>query len=233
MPVSKQELFDSGRDGALTEDTAAPRTSAGGEGSEAADLGDLSSTPAKKRKARIVHKIPGRIRMRIPRAKTNPEVLETYKEIFSAIPGITKVKAKPESGSIIIHYDPKQEAEFEKQLPIASARHQLSIAALKPGDEIDALATKIKAQAEFLAERSELAATTVDFFRNLNDQLKVATGHTIDLKILLAGGLAVYTFWEMGPNAATPIWATLTLFSLNHLAELQSGSPAAAPSRAG
>jgi hypothetical protein len=137
------------------------------------------------------------------------------------------VKAKPESGSIIIHYDPKREVEFEKQL-VACTQQHLSLAALKPGDEIDALATKIEAEAKFLAERSELAKTTVDFFRNLDGQLKVVTGNTIHLKIVLAGGLAVYTFWEIGPDAATPMWVTLALFSMNHFAELQSGWSTAA-----
>jgi hypothetical protein len=214
------------------QDVAAAETSASAD--DAAGRSEVSTIPVKKRKARIVHKIPGRIRMRIPHAKSNPEILQAYKEIFSRIPGITKVKAKPESGSIIIRYDPKREAEFEKQLPIASARYNLSIAALKPGDEIDALASKIKAEAEFLAERSELAKNTVDFFSNLDSQLRAVTGNTIDLKIVLAGGLAAYTFWELGPDAATPMWATLALFSLNHLTELQSApATAAVPVRSG
>jgi hypothetical protein len=220
---------DSEMDSARPADVAAAGTSASGEGSaEATDQGDPSTVPVKKHKARIAHKIPGRIRMRIPHAKTNPEILQNYQEIFSAIPGITLVKAKPASGSIIIHYDPKREAEFEKHLSVASAQHHLSIAALKPGDEIDALATKIETEAEFLAQRSEIAKATVDFFRNLDGQLKVVTGNTIDLKIVLAGGLAVYTFWEVGPDAATPMWVTLALFSMNHFAELQSGSSTAA-----
>src|ERR1700730_15459751 len=33
--------------------------------------------------------------------------------------------------------------------------------------------------------------TTVNLFRKLDNQLKVTTGNTVDLKIVLAGGLAV------------------------------------------
>ena len=189
---------------------------------------DRSTVPVKRHKARIEHKVPGRIRMRIPSGKTNPAILEIYKEAFSSIPGITKVKSKPASGNIIIHYDPKRQVEFEKQLPVSLALHHLSLAAPLPGDEINVLANKIKAEAEFFAERSELAKTTVDLFRNLDLQLKLTTGNTIDLKILLAGGLAAYTFWEIGAEAATPMWVTLALFSLNHFAELHSGLPAMA-----
>jgi len=116
--------------------------------------------------------------MRIPSGKTNPAILEIYKEAFSSIPGITKVKSKPASGNIIIHYDPKREVEFEKQLPVSLALHHLSLAAPLPGDEINLLANKIEAEAEFFAERSELAKTTVDLFRNLDHQLKLTTGNT-------------------------------------------------------
>ena len=58
--------------------------------------------------------------------------------------------------------------------------------------------------------------------------MKLTTGNAIDLKVLLAGGLAAYTFWEIGAEAATPMWVTLALFSLNHFAELHSGLPAMA-----
>jgi Heavy metal associated domain 2 len=190
---------------------------------------DRSTVAVKKHKARIEHKVPGRIRMRIPSGKTNPAILEIYKEAFSHIPGITKVKSKPATGSIIIHYDPKREVEFEKQLPVYCAQHHLSLAAAPlPGDEINLIANKIKAEADFLSQRSELAKTTVDLCRNLDNQLKLTTGNTIDLKIVLAGGLAAYTFWEIGADAATPMWVTLALFSLNHFAEVHSGQPAMA-----
>ena len=45
---------------------------------------DRSTVPVKRHKARIEHKVPGRIRMRIPSGKTNPAILEIYKEAFSS-----------------------------------------------------------------------------------------------------------------------------------------------------
>lgn len=199
---------------------------------------DCPAGPVKKHKARIEHKVAGRIRMRIPSGKTNPAILEIYKEAFAHIPGITKVNTKPETGNIIIHYDPKFEKEIEKRLPNYMERHpvhHLSLAAVPlPDDEINQLANKIKTEAEFLAERSEFAKTTVDLFRKLDYQLKLSTGNTIDLKIVLAGGLAVYTFWEIGADAATPMWVTLGLFTMHHFAELHNGQPTTtAPIRTG
>jgi hypothetical protein len=183
----------------------------------------------KKRKARIEHKIPGRIRMKVPHAKRNPEILEVYRVAFSAIPGIIKVNPKPETGSIVIHYDPKLEAEFEHRFHTCCAHHQVAVDIDLPGDEISKIARKIENEAQFLAERSELAKTTVQLCKNLNRELKTATGNTVDLQIVLAGGLAAFTFLEIGASAATPMWVTLALFSLNHFAELQDSPGSVRP----
>jgi hypothetical protein len=192
---------------------------------QAPGLSDQTIVHVKKHKARIEHKVPGRIRMRVPFAKTNPAILELYKEAFSHIPGITTVTTKPATGNIIIQYDTKHEADFHEHLSFYGIQHGAPL----PGDEINLMADQIAAEADFLAQRSEFAKTTVDFFSNFDKQLKLATGNAIDLKIVLAGGLAAYTFWEIGATAATPMWVTLALFSLNHFAELQSGQPGMAP----
>jgi len=197
----------------------------------AAPGADAPALPKKKHKATVEHKIPGRIRMRIPHAKSDPAILKTYQGIFSAIPGVMTVEAKSASGSIIIYYDPAREAEFQKHLHVHSAGHNLAVE--RPGDEIGTIANKIQAEAEFLAQRSELAKTTVEFCKNLDRELKMITGNTIDLKIVLAAGLAAYTFWEIGAETATPMWVTLGLFSLNHFAELHAlPGPAPIPARA-
>jgi len=169
--------------------------------------------------------------MKIPSAKSNPELLETYRVAFSTIPGIAKVEPRPETGSIVIHYDPRQEATFHDHLHHCCARQDTAVTTTKPPQtEVDQLASKIENEAEFLAQRSALAKVTVDFFKGFDRELKTVTDNTIDLKIVLAGGLAAFTFLEIGATAATPMWVTLALFSLNHFAEMQGGAhPAAAP----
>lgn len=183
----------------------------------------------RKHKLKIVHKVPGRIRLKVPHGKSQPELLTLYQGIFSKVPGISSVKTKPESGSVIIHYDVQREAQFADQFGHICDQHRVAPAPARPGDEIHALAAKIEAEAEFLAERSEFANNTVQFFKKLDYELKSVSGNTVDLKIVLVGGLAAYTFFELGAGAATPMWATLALFSFNHLAELHTQhSPAPA-----
>jgi hypothetical protein len=187
-----------------------------------------AASALKKHKVRLEHKVRGRIRMKVPSAKSNPDLLEVYREAFSAIPGIDSVKVKPESGSIIIHYDPRREREFERQFDSYAKQHLTMTAAPEPDDEVGRVAKKIEAGAKFLAQRSSVANAIFECCTALDHDLKVLTGNTIDLKIVVAGGLAAYTFLELGVEAGTPMWVTLAIFSLNHFAKMH-GEPPPAP----
>jgi hypothetical protein len=201
---------------------------------EAARVSHLAKKKKHHHAIRIEHKVPGRIRMKIPHAKDNPAFLKPFQNVFSAIPGIVKVKTKPDTGSIIIHYDPHHEAEFQREFGRCCAQHEMTVHSALPGDEIGEMAKKIEAEAEFLAERSQAVRVTVDMFKKLDYQIKSVTDNTIDLKIVLVCGLAVATFVEIGAEAATPMWVTLALFGVNHFIEMkQEGRTVAAPAASG
>jgi hypothetical protein len=165
--------------------------------------------------------------MKVPSAKSNPELLETYRQAFCAIPGIDSVKAKPESGSIIIHYDPRREREFERQFGSYARQYLTMTTSPDPDDEVARVAKKIEAGAQFLAQRSNVAKAIFESCAALDRDLKVLTGNTLDLKIVVAAGLAAYTFLELGVEAGTPMWVTLAIFSLNHFAEMHDEPPPA------
>lgn len=188
----------------------------------AAPVSPVKPRVNRKHHARIEHKIRGRIRMKVPHGRANPEVLEVYRETFAAIPGVHSITTTPETGSIVIHYDPNREAEFHRHFDNTCEQHLTMAPLPRADDEIDKIANEIEAEAEYLAAHSKFARSTVDFFKACDRELKLATGNNIDLKIVLAGGLAAFTFLEIGAGAATPMWVTLALFSLNHFAELHT-----------
>ena len=182
-----------------------------------------------KQHAQIAHQMPGRIRIKIPAARDNPELLEQIRQVFAGMPGLQRTRVKPEAGSIVLRYDPTDEAAFEGQL----MQHWQRVVALmpqppkkprrrhgRPGDEFDEVTRKIEAEAEFLAGRSQTARAVVDFFKQTDHQIKQLTNNAIDLKIVLALALALATFVEIGAHAATPMWVTLALFALNHFLEM-------------
>jgi Heavy metal associated domain 2 len=165
-----------------------------------------------KLKLQIAHQVPGRIRMKVPSIKTNPELAEQIKQTFSVIPGIEQVTINPTTGSIVLHYDQDRHDELHPHLHHHTGGHYKP-----PTNEIDALANKIEQEAEYLAEHSHTAKVVVDFFRDFDHQIKIASGNVVDLKIVLAAGIAGFTIFEVGASAATPVWVTLAIFALNHM----------------
>jgi hypothetical protein len=178
-----------------------------------------------KVKLQIAHQVPGRIRMKVPSAKGQPELLAEIQRSFGAIPGIDEVVSNPVTGSVVLKYDAKEHDAFlatfthhfnEHYTDDVPAHHR------PPSTEFDALAEKIQQEADFLAEHSLAAKAVVDFCRHCDRQIKLGSGNTIDLKIALCVGVVGFMVFEIGAAAATPIWVTLSLFGLNHFIELQS-----------
>ena len=169
-------------------------------------------------KVQIAHQVPGRIRLKVPKVKENPELIEQIKQMFSVIPGIEEVTVNPTTGSVVLHYDTDHHDEFHGRLQHHTGGHFKP-----PNNEIDALANKIEQEAEYLAEHSHTARAVVDFFKELDKQVKIATGNVIDLKIVLAAGIAGFTIFEVGASAATPVWVTLAIFALNHMIQANVG----------
>ncbi len=174
---------------------------------------------ATKFKLQIAHQTPGRVRMKVPSAKGDPDLLREIGEAFGVIPGIERVTVNATTGSVILHYDTDDHAAVNNRL---TQRFLSENPAYRPpATEFDELARKIQGEAEFLASHSETAKAVVDFFKYLDREIKIASGNVVDLKILLAVGVIGLTVFEVGASAATPVWLTLTIFSLNHLIELQ------------
>jgi hypothetical protein len=183
-----------------------------------------------KLKFNVAHQVPGRVRMKVPAAKGNPELLQQIAETFAAIPGIERITVNPATGSVVMHYDVHRHDEFHGRLQ--DHVHQAGDYQ-PPATEIDELARRIEEEAEFLARHSQSARAVVDFFKHVDREIRVATDNYIDLQIALAAGIIGFTVLELGTTAATPVWVTLTLFALNHVIEMHAshpnGGPAVAP----
>ena len=170
---------------------------------------------------KIEHQVPGRVRIKVPTAKGNPELLKQISEVFGVIPGIEEIVVNPITGSIVLHYDADRHDEFHGSFRQHYAAHAAAPAGQRGADtELDRLATSIEAEAEFLARHSHSARACVDFVKRLDREIKLATNNNIDLKILFAVGIIALTVFQVGPTAATPVWVTLAIFTVNHFIEM-------------
>jgi hypothetical protein len=127
----------------------------------------------------------------------------------------------PTTGSVVLHYDTERHDEFHGMMQ-SHYRHSTAEEPRPPATEFDSLARKIEDEAEFLAQNSASARAVVDMFKSLDRNIKGATNNNVDLKIILAGGIILFTVFEVGATAATPVWVTLSLFAMNHFIEMHS-----------
>ena len=165
-----------------------------------------------KLKLSIAHQVPGRVRMKIPSAKGNTELLQQISETFAVIPGIEQVTVNPVTGSVVLHYYVERHDEFHGRF----RDHHGHVQSAPPPTQIDEFANKIEEEAEFLARNSESARAVVDFCKKLDQEIKKATGNSVDLKIVFAIAIIGVTVFEIGATAATPVWVTLAIFAVNH-----------------
>ena len=178
-----------------------------------------------KMNLKIEHQVPGRVRMKIPAGKGNPELLKQISDVFGVIPGIEEVAVNPTTGSVVLRYDADRHDEFHgsfrQHYEAHGAAHGPANGGLHGADtELDKLANSIEAEAEFLARHSHSARAVVDFVKMVDREIKLATNNTIDLKIVFAIGIIGLTVLEVGAPAGTPVWVTLAIFTVNHFIEM-------------
>ena len=187
--------------------------------------GDVIAKKKKKKKKlklgmKIEHQTAGRVRMKVAAGKGNPELLQQIGETFAGIPGIERVTANPTTGSLVLHYDHKQHESVHRNLRGRIDNQGYA----PPPTQYDELASRIEREAEFLAEHSRTAKTIVHICKRFDREIKLRTHNVVDLKIGLAGTIIGLTLLELGATAATPVWLTLGVFTLNHFVELQQHS---------
>jgi hypothetical protein len=200
----------------------------------AADEPPALSTRTGKPQAEIAHATRGRVRIKVPAAKSNPELLHQIRARFEGHPGIEAIDVKQSTGSVIIYYDPEHHEDAPSlfaSLDKAGATPTAHLAPLaaaaapahhRPANRLDTEINSLEEEAEFLAEHSHTAKVIVEYIKGLDKQIKRSTNNNVDLKILVPVGLAAFTILEIGVATATPMWVTLMLFSINHFVELHA-----------
>src|SRR6202035_3020742 len=194
-----------------------------------------------KMNLKIEHQVPGRVRMKIPAGKGNPELLKKISETFAVIPGIEQVTVNPTTGSIVLCYDTDRHDEFHGSFRGHAEAHGAASDAMNGANgidhgadtELDKLTNSIEAEAEFLASHSHTARAVVDFVKKIDHEIKVATNNNLDLKIVFAVGIICLTVFEVGATAATPVWVTLAIFTVNHFIQMHEQQNLKAAAEAG
>lgn len=69
---------------------------------------------------RIVHFLPGRVRLKVAALKGNPDRARQLSAAFAAVPGVSRIECAPLTGSALIHYDIRRIVETDAAQSLAT-----------------------------------------------------------------------------------------------------------------
>lgn len=143
---------------------------------------------AERARARLVHSIPGRVRLVFPEAKGNAAFLADMAGRIAALPPVTDVAQRPLTGSLVVSYQGPAEA---------------LLAAAGAADLVDLVLEEAPGSAADAArERAVLADLLV----------ALKTGGVLDIRSLAFLGFLGVGLWQLArggplwPPAATAFW---------------------------
>jgi hypothetical protein len=176
------------------------------------------AAPAEAEILELVHHHPGRLRVRAPALRDNPDLAARITSALEGMPGIARVTYTARTGSVLVEYEPGL------ALP-------------------DAIADRIADTAELISPFDPRAAKPVfrpasaliEGTRELNAVAEELTGGHVDLRALVPAalaGAAAYSF-AFGKGPRLPRWDNLLWWSYSvfhslHAREIAGGARAPA-----
>lgn len=129
-----------------------------------------SSPPAS---AAVVHSLPGRTRLKVPRAHRTPHAMARVREALQSVPGVRRVDVNATTGSVLVHHD----AEAVKLDDVAES--------LEAGTDFVLALVPPRERAWVRAEVSTVAHRVRTAFTTLDASISDATAGWVDLKMLV------------------------------------------------
>jgi hypothetical protein len=132
------------------------------------------------REIRIVHAIPGRVRLKVANLRDHPLLAEVIQERLGAVQGIQKVGVTPLTGSVLVLFDPQAVTTPESLMALSE-----TLTDLFPGLDLSQLADFLSQSMAGEAAELSWSERVVDFLAGLNTRLGSALGGLADLRILV------------------------------------------------
>jgi hypothetical protein len=158
---------------------------------------------------KLVHAIPGRVRVKIARLRDNPEFAREICQRLSGVRGIRRIEANPLTSSLLVLYDPEEMTSLDSLFALAEI-----VTPLFPGLDMAQLAEWLGRSGNGLGPAPSLARGISSGLGTLNARVGRATGG-IDFKFLLP--LILFVLGVRGllvaKMAPFPAWYDLWWFS--------------------
>jgi hypothetical protein len=169
--------------------------------------------------AYVHHHLPGRLRIRVPAAKGQEELLRELSSAIAQAPGISEVAYNQVTGSILIQYSPQEHRNLDSLDAGLSASAIRVVVKKAPPTEHPSHDRRRR------RGRRSLAAMKVDsFFKQLDNEIRDMTDDELDLKFILPVVVAALGIFSLRHSSTTPLWLTLLIFAFHSFLGLHAPS---------
>jgi hypothetical protein len=158
---------------------------------------------------RVVHALPGRIRLHISEMKANPTLAADIEQRLTGRPGFDQVLTNPLTGSLLLHFDARR-----RDSAVAHLTDSL------PGFSAQDLEKGLEASKNGEATKALYAGDVSALFRHLDKRIEKRTG-VVDLRLLVPVCLALMAAGALilaalrRKSVPLPSWYDLLWFAFN------------------
>jgi hypothetical protein len=129
---------------------------------------------------RMVHAIPGRVRLKVAKLRDNPPLARVIQERLGAVRGIRVVEATPLTGSVLVRFDPQAVTAPESLTNLSE-----TLTDLFPGLDLTQLADFMRQSRSGEAADLSWSEVVGDYVAGLKAWLARALGGLADLRIVI------------------------------------------------
>jgi hypothetical protein len=158
---------------------------------------------------RVVHAMPGRVRVKISRLKNNPAFAQEIQQRLRGVRGIQRSEVNLLTGSLLVLYEAREVDQLDSLISLAAA-----MAPLFPEIDLSQVHTLLDPSMNGTDGSSSAAEGVAAIFGGLNQKVLESTG-TVDLKFLLPLGLFLLGLRGLlvAEKLAFPAWYDLLWFA--------------------
>jgi hypothetical protein len=167
--------------------------------------------------ARIVHRSPGRLRVRVIDLRENTERAGEIVERLSALQGVTRIETKAETGSVLVLFD-RDAFDEERFIQAAREAELFSVSADPPMEtspEEEGSGRRRRARGAVAPEGGSRGQAVYGAWERGNSTVAWATGGLLDLGTLIPLAMVLWAVRQIvleRPLARTP-WYTLLWYA--------------------
>jgi hypothetical protein len=181
---------------------------------------------------RVVHAIPGRIRLKIQKLKNDPAAVNEVVARLRKLPGIDRVEASPTTGSVVVSYGTSASGSDDITPGLSEAFGHT----LFPGADPAELRRQLTQRTNGSAVPTPLASRIQSFLGGIDYGVERASRGTIDLRVLVPIALFCAGLAILSTSGTLPVptwydlmWASFATFVALNQVVGQQGTHAREP----